>query len=234
GRKLKAPLQNCKRRMFVTDFFGRASPLPGLGVPLPRYLTAFPVIKENSFLGYSIPPRQITSAKEAKAQGVIWGKEVKHMKMAAAVIMAVADVAIVHLTVKMEVVSHPNIVYRGMLTGDEWHALLAESRFLVGLGDPLAGPSAVDAVAAGCVYVNPVYAKQAGGRGIVGGYSSQHPYLADAFGPPRVCSYREKDAAGAASCVRQALSTELEPFVPPDFTEKAYMARVRRIFADYL
>jgi hypothetical protein len=62
---------------------------------------------------------------------------------------------------------------------------------VVGLGNPLAGPSAVDAVVAGCVYINPLYDKPVKER-----YHSQHPYLADAVGPPHVCRSENKAETG--------------------------------------
>ena len=43
---------------------------------------------------------------------------------------------------------------------------------MIGLGNPLVGPSAVDAVVAGCVYINPVYDQP-----VKEEYWSQHPYL---------------------------------------------------------
>ena len=45
-------------------------------------------------------------------------------------------------------------------------------RFMIGLGNPLVGPSAVDAVVAGCVYINPIYDQP-----VKDMYWSQHPYL---------------------------------------------------------
>lgn len=57
-------------------------------------------------------------------------------------------------------------------------------------GDPLSGPSAVDAVAAGCVYLNPVYRTPF--KKI---YTSQHPFLEDSVGPPYVCSFPQRVSA---------------------------------------
>lgn len=45
-------------------------------------------------------------------------------------------------------------------------------RFMIGLGNPLVGPSAVDAVVAGCVYINPIYDQPMKEM-----YWSQHPFL---------------------------------------------------------
>jgi hypothetical protein len=39
------------------------------------------------------------------------------------------------------------------------------------------------------------------------------------------------DAASLLACVDKALAAELPPFVPPEFTKDAYLARVKAIFA---
>jgi hypothetical protein len=59
------------------------------------------------------------------------------------------------------VIAHrvPNLglIRVGPLSRKEWLRLLSESLFLLGLGKPLAGPSAVEAVVHGSVFINPVY-----------------------------------------------------------------------------
>ena len=45
----------------------------------------------------------------------------------------------------------------------------------------------MDAVMAGCVYLNPVYATP-----LKKIYNSQHPYLAQTVGEPYVCSFGQK------------------------------------------
>lgn len=54
-------------------------------------------------------------------------------------------------------------------------------------GDPLSGPSAVDAVVAGCAYLNPVYSKP-----MMDIYNSQHPFLEQRVGEPYVCSFGQQ------------------------------------------
>ena len=90
-------------------------------------------------------------------------------------------------------------------------------------GDPLMGPSAVDAVAAGCVYINPVLEPPVRGR-----FRSQHPFL-EAVGPPHVCTVALADVEGVLACVRTAVATDLPPFVPPELTEGQYLARLAGI-----
>lgn len=82
-------------------------------------------------------------------------------------------------------------IFRVILLTAATTASLAIVLFLVlscsTTGDPLSGPSAVDAVMAGCVYLNPVYATPT--KKI---YNSQHPYLAESVGEPYVCSFEQK------------------------------------------
>lgn len=49
------------------------------------------------------------------------------------------------------VFKHPNVKWHGSLSSKEWKALLKESKFLIGLGDPLLGPSAIEAISAGSI-----------------------------------------------------------------------------------
>jgi len=121
---------------------------------------------------------------------------------------------------------HANIRWAGHQTPDGWAGLLREARFLVGLGDPLLGPSAVDAIAAGCMFLNPRYPTPVRD----GVFHSQHPY-AERHYAKYVCSYKMNDAASLLACVDKALAADLPPFVPPEFTKDAYLARVKAIFA---
>ncbi len=99
---------------------------------------------------------------------------------------------------------------------------------MLGLGNPLVGPSAVDAVVAGCVYVNPLYADP-----VKTHYRSQHPYLAAAVGAPHVCSAPLSSPTAVADCVRRALAAPVAPLIPAELTEESYSARVEAIFGPF-
>lgn len=49
------------------------------------------------------------------------------------------------------------LVEAGMLPVGAWRRLLRGSDFLLGMGDPVAGPTAIEALAAGTTFVNPVF-----------------------------------------------------------------------------
>ena len=37
--------------------------------------------------------------------------------------------------------------------------MLHSATFIIGFGDPILGPTLIDALSAGCVFINPIYAK---------------------------------------------------------------------------
>mmetsp|Transcript_37637 Transcript_37637/g.120726 ORF Transcript_37637/g.120726 Transcript_37637/m.120726 type:complete len:429 (-) Transcript_37637:1635-2921(-) len=235
GWRPKAPLRGREDRVFLLDFFGAEGPRNGgIAVPPKRILTAYPTFPSNSFLGFAYDESFSTMAKK-KNQVVVWGKDPKHFEGKERVLEAIADVAEVHVTLTKENAPKSmrqkkiNITYHGHLAKDDWHRLLAESKAVVGLGHPLLGPTALDAVAHGCVYVDPAYAKP------VKGYWSQHPYLRDHLGEPYVCEAKIDDPRSYVRCVQKALLQEdLTPHVPADFTTDAHRARVEALFRPVL
>lgn len=235
----KSVIRGHDNKIFLLDFFGseklRGS---GLTVPQNRFLTAFGS-PWNTFLGFYIKKERVDRLLADKAlrkqqqgqqhlqtapRGVIWGKDPNHFEGNADMLRSVANS--VHLvSTTRPIFSHANIEWLGHQTGDQWRELLASSKFLIGLGNPLLGPSAIDAVVAGCVYLNPQFIVPM--RDV---YYSQHPYAADKIGKPYVCSFHQSNAAELDACVQYALKADLDPFLPPDFTFEAYLLRVKAIF----
>jgi len=97
-------------------------------------------------------------------------------------------------------------------------------------GDPLSGPSAVDAVASGAAFLNPQYSSPKQQF-----FMSQHPFLQQHVGPPYVCDFSWDKQESLLACARQVLDgPPLPPFIPAELTEAAYAARVERIFSPVL
>ena len=225
----KPPLRGQDSKVFVLDFFG-SKRLRGRGlfVSPDRFLTAFGA-PDNTFLGYYTTHASATSYEKKLQQGVVWGKDPKHFEgktgMLKAVLNQEPSLTLV-ATATRNVFQHQRMAWRGHQTAESWQTLLRQSRFLIGLGDPLLGPSAIDAISAGCMYINPVYSAGKAKKG----YASQHPYAAEKIGKPYVCNYQLGDMASLLQCVQQAMATVLDPLSVPDFTESAHLERVRRIF----
>jgi len=225
----KASIRGLDEKIFILDFFGseklRGS---GLNVRPERFLTAFGSAW-NTFLGFELEQLAEMEAAVvvAKSQsGVVWGKDVKHFDGKIDMLLSLANEDIHFVSVSTSpVLNHPNFQWVGHQTPDSWRKLLLKSKFLLGLGDPLLGPSAIDAIASGCMFINPIYSKPA-----KNGALSQHPYAADKIGPPHVCSYKIDDKNALKKCLILALNTNLTPYVPPDFTREAHISRVKSIF----
>jgi hypothetical protein len=224
----KPVLRGQESKVFALDFFGSEKLLNAkndFNIPPARLLTAFGS-PWNTFLGYSMDPLSDTLRNIQKdRRGVIWGKDPRHFEGRQELLKRVADHVELHSTASKPVFRHPNIKWDGHQTPEGWRQILARSKFMIGLGDPLLGPSAIDAISVGCVYINPVYKNPV--RQI---HQSQHDYAAKVIGPPYVCNADLDDINAVMKCVEGALSVELPPFIPSDFVHENYMKRVRDIF----
>ena len=222
----KEVIKGQDKKIYILDFFGseklRGS---GLNIPNNRFLTAYGS-PWNTFLGYYMDELNFDNITK-KNQGVIWGKDVKHFEGKVELLKKIADSTKLVSTATMPVFNHQNIQWYGHKSRNEWMKLLAESKFLLGLGDPLLGPSAIDCISVGCVYINPIYNEPVRNNA----YSSQHSYAAKTIGNPHVCSYHIENFAELQNCVDKAMKTDLVQFIPADFVKSNYFNRVKEIFS---
>jgi hypothetical protein len=234
----KPNLIGADSKTYILDFFGskslrnnggvNAGAGKGLSVPPERFLTAFgsPL---NTFLGYYMDNSSVKINREPKKQqGVIWGKDVKHFKGNENLLMTISRHVSLISTATAAVFRSDGVKWIGHQTPDQWMAVLKTSKFLIGLGNPILGPSAIDAVSVGCMFLNPVLQEPK----VVNGFpfASQHPYAQSSLGAPYVCSYKQHDADSLMACVQKALKTELSPFIPSELTFDSHVSRVRKIF----
>lgn len=230
----------------------------------------------DTFLGYFYseeeiahppPPSNIAIGPEGTVYGVIWGKSVNYyapqVKLLTALSSPPQRATFVSTLPSNAPLSNPSsappsspsFVYVGHQTPQSFVSLLAGSSFLLGLGHPLSGPTALDAVAYGAVYINPTYryGQRREGEPSVKGCLSQHDLLRNAVGATetlreeggrevrpalkdRVCEYVEGDVEGALRCIERAIdpARDRTPFIPSGFSEREYRLRVHDIFAKYL
>jgi len=256
-----------ERDVFILDFFGNKQlSLAGvsLNFPTEQRLSAFPTNFGGSFLGFFYSNQTLSKAMEAskkrvvvmnetagnasstdgqQLRGVVWGKKPEYLEKGQGIISAVLE--------KCELVSFlpqmgnlqakfPRLHNLGYKTKEEFREILASSKFLLGLGDPLSGPSALDAMMVGAMYLNPSFPNKNSDypEELKSFYTSQHPYMAE-HGGAYVCSFNmisrsEPDQAQLYQCVERALRSKLEPQIPRHFTREEYESRVRSIFARYL
>ena len=224
--------------VYVLDFFGSESNV--LGIPSSRILSAFPTRNaQATFLGFSLtkpgPRLQI-----ARNQGVIWGKDIKYYasKLGKSIIHTASSICTLvaiskHLNHDLQ--QHKNITFIGPQSVKNFKTLLQSSKFLLGLGHPLSGPSGLDAMQAGAMLIIPDFSlnplqMQAGKH-----FESQHPYMTTFVGPPYVCTFQVLESGTANTtelhrCIERAVTTTLEPRIPDDFQSEVYEKRVAKIF----
>jgi hypothetical protein len=217
-----------EEKIFVLDFFGSRKLLnskPNFVIPPSRLLTAFGS-PWNVFLGYYINETILSKYQfSKKQQGVIWGKDPRHYTNREQLLATLSRQVQLHSTATRQVIQGSDIVWHGHQTVESWMTLLAQSKFLLGLGDPLLGPSAIDAISMGCVYINPIYSQPV--REI---HFSQHTYASKHIGLPYVCDANLDKFEEVKKCIDYALQTDLKPFVPQDFQRDIYVERVKKIF----
>jgi hypothetical protein len=246
-------------RVRVLEWYGtprsRVSRLPP-GLEPSQYLLPYPWPDgENTFLGYALTDAAGAAIADADAltsyvaaalspkqnpDGVVWGKDARYLDGDAGVaVHALAAIAPLHLTIAPErggnTLSLPaNATNHGALAGPAWRALLRRAAFVAGLGDPVSGPTALDALVEGCAYLDPVYRPLRAVNGIAElTIRSQHPFAAT-IGPPFVLSVNLRDPASCAragaaaadpSARRAALPRLVHALAP--FTFQAYVERLR-------
>jgi hypothetical protein len=116
--------------------------------------------------------------------GLVWGKELKYFRESVALLNRLAQHVPLHTTITRSECTQlgldtQRIQCRGLLSEDAFVALMRDASFFLGIQHPLIGPSALEAVALGTPFINPVYA----GAGLkafhnMPRYASQHPYAA--------------------------------------------------------
>ena len=259
--------ENDAHRVLVLDSFGTApeSRLPYSGwVDSRRYLTPFPVRYPwgaNTFLGFLIGGavdnplpdpeallNRIRSSLSAKERFcVLWTKDAANVGPSErALLAALSRICPIYATISRERGYRPGILPDGVenlgyLQAEEWQALLRRASFLIGVGDPLLGIAPLDALAAGCTYINPRFTPA---RPINGDpalpVTSQHPFL-EQIPMPFVHNVALSDTAAVEAAVESSLQTAvrrealegeagralLDALGP--FTEAPYLCRLREI-----
>jgi len=168
---------------------------------------------------------------------MVWGKEPRYFGAPErSLIRALALRIPMHLTVPwgdVEPLTGGGIVNHGCLDPEAWRGLLRDARFVLGLGDPILGPTALEALAAGAVLLNPSFRPPRvvdGNPGVA--FDSQHGYAAE-IGPPHVHAIDPGEQAGVVRTVETLLAEG--PGVRPlprglaAFTRDAYVSRLAAI-----
>ncbi|CAH3193369.1 unnamed protein product, partial [Porites evermanni] len=134
---------------------------------LPQFMTMFPHSPDNSFLGFAVPKKHRRKTREPKNRNsaLVYGKLLHFWKGKSLYIEVIRNhVQEVHANIgsKNETVLRkfdvPDfVINHGIVNISTLMDLFQSSKVFVGLGDPLEGPAALEALANGCFFLNPKF-----------------------------------------------------------------------------
>lgn len=244
------PLHHCK--YFLVDGFGTQQPFNKRSFDLKRILTPYPFDNSNTpvHLITGVLPRPLWAAQREDA-GILWAKLVKYLvpptdpdRLLLQVLQNISKIAKLYTSLDE---NNVNSLKTRFNIGDnilaaphkrnrtEFLQLMTSSRFLLGVGMPVDGPTALEAIAHGCVFINPIFSppRQQHGKPTRFNYTSQHPFIEANFGPPHVYTIDILDPVVVEATVRAILaSPPPPPLVHPAHTPQVYLENLRRIFYD--
>lgn len=207
--------ERCKFR--IIDYWGTPPSQNHLKLHLWQFWTPFDFQHPSNYMvGNIIDKGSISLAK--KWQGLVWGKEPRYFQAKWHIIHRIAAFVPLILTAKdlsRQVTMPSNVTNLGIVSEKVRSQLLAESLFIIGLGDPVLGATPLEAIASGAAYINPQYdAKKSLWQNNKYACTSQHTF-AEKLGPPFVYNYREGDAESALHAVTLAVQFNNSRGFPP-------------------
>ncbi|XP_067117067.1 alpha-1,6-mannosylglycoprotein 6-beta-N-acetylglucosaminyltransferase A [Osmerus mordax] len=190
-----------------------------------QFNTMFPHTPDNSFLGFVVEQhlnasdiRHIDDIKRQN-QSLVYGKVDNFWKDKKQYLDIINTYTEVHGTVHGTSTMHlPSYVQNhGILSGRDLQFLLRETKLFVGLSFPYEGPAPLEAIANGCVFLNPKFnpAKSSKntdffkGKPTLRELTSQHPYAEVYIGQPHVWTVNIEDPAEVEKALRSILSQKV-------------------------
>uniref|UniRef100_A0A3Q3VLZ2 alpha-1,6-mannosyl-glycoprotein 6-beta-N-acetylglucosaminyltransferase n=1 Tax=Mola mola TaxID=94237 RepID=A0A3Q3VLZ2_MOLML len=211
------------------------------GLQPQQYMTMFPHTPDNSFLGFvsaeevrEEEPESDTNRKDRIA--IVYGKQEYMWQGKSEYVGWISEELETHATVYQpqgRASNLPTVIKNhGLLTQERFLQLLRRAKVFVGLGFPYEGPAPIEAIAVGCVFLqpgfNPPHSSENNGfyegKPTTRQISSQHPYAETFIGRPHVWTVDVTNKTDVREAVRAILRTE--PFLPREFMCEGMLERV--------
>ena len=223
------------KRRYSVDFWGTPQQQVARGTKVNEYLVPYPYPCGNTMIGFRVEDAAYRADPPPKRKGMVLvlGKEPKYFTPAVRrALDAVAKLDGVKLvaTVPREKARGlpPSVENRGLLDAKAYASLLGEAQVALGLGDPVLGPGALDALEHGCAVVQVRYPKPRVEKWVNPRlpWRTQHDFV-DRVGAPWVASVSLEEYPDA---VRRALdAVAREPprsRLPAEYSDAALLKRV--------
>ncbi|XP_026172096.1 alpha-1,6-mannosylglycoprotein 6-beta-N-acetylglucosaminyltransferase B-like [Mastacembelus armatus] len=212
-----------------------------------QYLTMFPHTPDNSFLGFVSEETVREELREEELEpdtykkdriAVVYGKEEYMWQGKSEYVGVIHEELETHATVYQpaeRASSLPSFIRNhGLLTQEHFLRLLHRAKLFVGLGFPYEGPAPIEAIALGCVFLQPRFDPPHSsdnnnfykGKPTTRQISSQNPYAEEFIGKPYVWTVDMTNSTDVREAVKAILNTEVKPFTPREFTCEGMLERV--------
>ncbi|XP_045924768.1 alpha-1,6-mannosylglycoprotein 6-beta-N-acetylglucosaminyltransferase B-like isoform X3 [Micropterus dolomieu] len=212
-----------------------------------QYMTMFPHTPDNSFLGFVSEEEVRGKVREEELEpdtyrkeriAVVYGKQDYMWQGKSEYVGVISEELETHATVYQPPGHASNlpgfIRNHGLLTQERFLRLLRRAKVFVGLGFPFEGPAPIEAIALGCVFIQPRFDpphssdnnKFYKGKPTTRQISSQHPYAERYIGKPHVWTVDVTNKTDVQEAVRAIQRTEVTPFTPREFTCEGMLERV--------
>ncbi|XP_061912651.1 alpha-1,6-mannosylglycoprotein 6-beta-N-acetylglucosaminyltransferase B-like [Entelurus aequoreus] len=206
-----------------------------------QYMTMFPHTPDNSFLGFvseEAARAQESDLPRKEKMAVIYGKQEYMWQGKSEYVQVISEEMQTHATVYQppgHVSTLPSsVINHGLLSQQHFLRLLRRAKVFVGLGFPYEGPAPIEAIALGCVFLQPrLYPPHSSdnnefykGKPTTRQISSQHPYAEDFIGKPHVWTVDATNKTQVREAVRELLRTEVKPLTPREFSCEGMLERL--------
>ncbi|XP_016098044.1 alpha-1,6-mannosylglycoprotein 6-beta-N-acetylglucosaminyltransferase B-like, partial [Sinocyclocheilus grahami] len=168
-----------------------------------QYMTMFPHTPDNSFMGFvteelNQTERLMIQRDKVNNMAVVYGKEASMWKGKEKLLSILHRYMDIHGTVYYEAQRPPEVPAfvrnHGILPQQELQQLLRKAKLFLGFGFPYEGPAPLEAIANGCVFLQPKFSPPRSslnheffrGKPTSREVSSQHPYTEQYIGKPHV------------------------------------------------
>ncbi|XP_042364188.1 alpha-1,6-mannosylglycoprotein 6-beta-N-acetylglucosaminyltransferase B-like [Plectropomus leopardus] len=211
-----------------------------------QYMTMFPHTPDNSFLGFVSEEAASEEVREDEPHAfrkeriaVVYGKQDYMWQGKSEYVKVISKELETHATVYQPPALTSNlpsfITNHGLLTQEHFLQLLRRAKVFVGLGFPYEGPAPIEAIALGCVFLQPQFDPPHSsdnnnfykGKPTTRRISSQHPYAEKFIGKPHVWTVDVTNKTEVREAIRAILRTEVKPFTPREFTCEGMLERVQ-------
>ncbi|XP_063051737.1 alpha-1,6-mannosylglycoprotein 6-beta-N-acetylglucosaminyltransferase B-like [Engraulis encrasicolus] len=210
-----------------------------------QYMTMFPHTPDNSFMGFVSEELNSTEKHNIKVNkvrnmAVVYGKEVSMWKVRGKehFLQILHRYMEVHGTVYYETQRPPEVPAfvknHGLLPQHELQTLLRKAKLFIGFGFPYEGPAPLEAIANGCVFLQPRFKPPHSslnheffrGKPTSREVSSQHPYAEQYIGPPHVITVDFNNSEEFETAVKEIMRNQVDPYLPYEYTCEGMLERV--------